>query len=73
MIGPSLYSKSRSTTKDIHLFSWKSGHLNVTFAKGFRTPFADAFVEACAENGIPVPHPDYNGKMQEGAIFSVYN
>jgi choline dehydrogenase len=61
------YFKKSEHNEDIHTdFHGSSGPLNVTFAKGFRTPFADAFVEACAENGIPA-NPDYNGENQEGA------
>jgi choline dehydrogenase len=43
-----------------------NGPLNVTFAQKFRTPMADAFVEACVENGIR-RNPDYNGREQIGA------
>ena len=34
-------------------FHGTNGELNVTFAQQFKTPLADAFVEACAENNIP--------------------
>lgn len=61
------YFKKSESNEDIHNeFHGKSGPLNVTFAKGYKTPFADAFVEACAENGIP-KNPDYNGAEQAGA------
>ena len=43
-----------------------SGELQVGFAKGFKTAFADAFIEACAENGLE-RNDDYNGARQEGA------
>lgn len=43
-----------------------NGLLNVTFQKTFQTPYARAFVEACAACGIP-QNPDYNGAQQEGA------
>jgi choline dehydrogenase len=49
-------------TNDYH---GKGGPLNVTYATGFRTPIADAFVKACVENGIPQNH-DYNGAEQAG-------
>jgi choline dehydrogenase len=53
--------------EDIHTdFHGSTGPLNVTFAKGLTTPFATAFVKACAENGIPA-NPDYNGESQAGA------
>lgn len=42
------------------------GELNVTFAQRYRTPVADAFVAACAEQGIP-SNSDYNGQTQSGA------
>jgi len=74
-IGPSLFQKSRSTTEDIHtaFFIGKLRPLNVTFAKGFRTPFADAILEACARRNSC--HPDYNGEKsrKEASPFSVYN
>jgi choline dehydrogenase len=44
----------------------KNGLLNVTYAKYFQTPFAQAFVDACDEVGIP-KNDDYNGARQEGA------
>ncbi|MBO0951779.1 GMC family oxidoreductase [Fibrella forsythiae] len=42
------------------------GPLNVTYATRFRTPLADAFVEACCQQGIP-ENQDMNGARQEGA------
>ncbi|WP_075348671.1 GMC family oxidoreductase [Algoriphagus marinus] len=61
------YFKKSEHNEDIHNeFHGTSGPLNVTFAKAFKTPFADAFVEACAENGIP-KNSDYNGAEQMGA------
>jgi choline dehydrogenase len=47
-------------------FHNQSGLLNVTHAKAFKTPLADAFVKACIENDIP-ENQDFNGKNQEGA------
>jgi choline dehydrogenase len=44
----------------------KNGLLNVGFQKTFQTPYATAFVEACAACGIP-KNPDYNGADQAGA------
>ncbi|MEN2280852.1 GMC family oxidoreductase N-terminal domain-containing protein [Algoriphagus sp. SE2] len=61
------YFKKSEHNEDIHNeFHGDSGPLNVTFARSFKTPFADAFVEACAEKGIP-KNPDYNGAEQAGA------
>ncbi|MEZ0487978.1 GMC family oxidoreductase [Fibrella aquatica] len=42
------------------------GPMNVTYATRFKTPLADAFVEACKQHGIPENH-DMNGAEQEGA------
>ncbi len=42
------------------------GPLNVTFAKAFKTPVADAFVRACVEQGIAETN-DFNGQEQAGA------
>lgn len=44
----------------------QNGLLNVTHATRFRTPLADAFMEACTQTGIPA-NPDYNGAKQGGA------
>jgi len=61
------YFKKSEHNEDIHSeYHGSRGPLNVTFAKGFKTPFATAFVEACKECGIP-KNQDYNGENQEGA------
>jgi len=44
------------------------GPLNVTYAKVFRTPLADAFVKGCVQNGFKENH-DFNGEEQEGAGY----
>ncbi len=41
------------------------GLLNVTHAQHFRTPFAEAFIQASISKGIPL-NEDYNGERQEG-------
>ena len=41
------------------------GPLNVTFSNRFRTPYAQAFIEAGNALGIPL-NQDYNGEKQEG-------
>ncbi|QDK77127.1 choline dehydrogenase [Spirosoma sp. KCTC 42546] len=41
------------------------GPLNVTFATGFQTPLAGAFVRSCLQMGI-CANSDYNGAKQEG-------
>lgn len=48
------------------------GELNTGFAKSFRTPFAEAFVEACVQSGFE-RNGDYNGEKQEGAGFFQFN
>lgn len=47
-------------------FHGGDGPLNVTRATRFKTPLADAFVEACKLHGIP-ENQDMNGAEQEGA------
>jgi len=50
----------------------KDGELNVTFNKGFITPFSTAFIDACEQVGIP-KNNDYNGAQQKGAGFFQVN
>lgn len=49
-------------------FHGQGGELNVTLAKAYRTPLADAFVEACIAQGLP-KNEDFNGQEQEGAGY----
>jgi choline dehydrogenase len=44
----------------------QSGELNVEFPSRYRSPFAAAFVDACAETGFE-RNDDYNGEKQAGA------
>lgn len=61
------YFKKSENNEQIHNgFHGQGGLLNVTFSKEFKTPLADAFVEACSRLGIP-KNEDYNGARQEGA------
>jgi choline dehydrogenase len=60
------FKKSEHNEQHSDDFHSKTGELNVTYAKEYRTPLADAFVAGCVENGIPAT-PDFNGKQQEGA------
>jgi choline dehydrogenase len=46
-------------------FHGQEGPLSVTLSEQ-PSPFAEAFVEACSQIGIP-NNPDYNGEIQEGA------
>lgn len=52
--------------QDIHnAYHGDRGELQVEYPKGFRTPFGEAFVEACVQNGF-ADNPDFNGARQEG-------
>ena len=61
------YFRKSECNEDIrNEFHGNSGELQVGFAKSFGTPFADAFIKACIENGFE-RNDDYNGARQEGA------
>ena len=61
------YFKKSEFNEQIHnQFHGHEGLLNVSFTKHFKTPYTDAFVNACVENGIAA-NSDYNGAKQEGA------
>ncbi|MBA4849512.1 GMC family oxidoreductase [Emticicia sp. BO119] len=60
------FRKSEHNEQIKNVFHGKNGLLNVTFAKHFKTPFTDAFVQGCVENGFK-ENGDYNGYKQEGA------
>jgi len=61
------YFKRSEHNEDItNEYHGNEGPLNVTFPKYFQTPYAQAFVDACIETGIP-ENNDYNGAKQEGA------
>lgn len=62
------FKKSESNEQITNEFHGIDGELNVTFAKSFKTPFADAFVEACIEQGFE-RNEDYNGATQAGAGY----
>jgi choline dehydrogenase len=59
------FKKSENNEQIHNDFHNQGGLLNVTHAQSFKTPFADAFVKACQENGIAA-NDDYNGASQEG-------
>lgn len=60
------YFKKSEHNEQIHNeYHGQGGPLNVTYATGYRTPVAEAFVKACAEKGIP-ENLDYNGAEQVG-------
>lgn len=59
------FKKSEHNEQINNIFHGKDGLLNVTFAKHYKTPFTDAFVQGCIENGFK-ENKDYNGDKQEG-------
>jgi choline dehydrogenase len=61
------YFKRSEHNEQIHSdYHGQNGELNVTFNQGYRTPVADAFVQACLEKGLS-ENQDYNGAEQTGA------
>jgi choline dehydrogenase len=60
------FKKSEHNEQIQDAFHKQGGELNITYAKVFRTPLAEVFVEACGQSGIPKT-PDFNGATQEGA------
>lgn len=61
------YFKKSESNQDIeNEYHNNSGDLNVEFSKKFKTPYAQAFIDACIEKGI-VQNDDYNGEHQAGA------
>jgi choline dehydrogenase len=60
------FKKSEHNEQISDQYHGQGGELNVTYPKKFRTPFAEAFVEACIETGFS-DNKDLNGASQEGA------
>ncbi len=60
------FMKSEDNADITNEFHGKNGLLHVGYAKYFQTPYAQAFVDACKEAGIPT-NEDYNGAKQHGA------
>ena len=60
------FVKSENNEQINNKYHGKGGELNVTFAKQYKTPLADAFVKGCIEKGIQ-ENKDYNGAEMEGA------
>ncbi len=56
---------NEQTTELDEGFHGSGGELNVTFSKGFKTPYGSAFIEAAKQTGIP-ENQDYNGRSQKG-------
>jgi choline dehydrogenase len=65
------FKKSEHNEQLENQFHSKGGLLNVTQAYWFHTPIAEAFIQACAEKGIPLNN-DVNGERQEGAGWFQY-
>ncbi len=60
------YFKKSEQNEDLKgKYHGNDGELSVAYAKYFQTPFAQAFVDACHETGIP-KNEDCNGAQQEG-------
>lgn len=69
------FCKSEDNAQLNGKYHGKGGPLHVSFSEQFKTPFSQAFLEACAANGIP-PTDDYNGVEQNGAArfqFTIKN
>jgi len=67
------YFKKSEKNEDFNdKYHSQSGELNIAFAKKFKTPFAEAFIDACVENGFE-RNPDYNGAKQKGAGLFQFN
>ena len=60
------FKKSENNEQFSNAYHAQGGFLNITQAKQYKTPLANAFVQACIEKGIP-ENPDFNGAEQEGA------
>lgn len=64
------YFKKSENHEDIHTdYHGKGGELNVTIPSSFDSPYKEAFIKACVEQGISY-NPDYNGKNQEGVSYT---
>ncbi|EGF30086.1 oxidoreductase, GMC family [Oxalobacteraceae bacterium IMCC9480] len=61
------FKKSENNQRGASALRGDSGPLQVAEQQSPR-PVSQAFVDACAENGI-APNPDYNGPVQEGAFL----
>ncbi len=69
------FKKSEHSEHIHNTFHGQNGPMNICHGATYRTPFADAFVQACIQQGIP-ENQDYNGARQEGAFhfqFSIKN
>jgi choline dehydrogenase len=65
------FRKSEHNEQFDNLYHARGGEMNVTQAYWHHTPLGAAFIEACAEAGIP-HNNDVNGERQEGAGWFQY-
>lgn len=65
------FRKSEHNEQFENEYHSRGGLLNVTQAQGYRTPLAEAFLEACVQTGLPF-NVDVNGANQEGAGWFQY-
>lgn len=65
------FRKSEHNEQFTDAYHAQGGPLNVTQAHWYHTPMGEAFIEACAERGIP-RNNDVNGATQEGAGWFQY-
>jgi choline dehydrogenase len=62
------FKKAEHNAQLNNAYHGQGGPLHVTYAQQHRTEVAEAFIKACAQQGIP-SNDDYNGASQEGAGF----
>lgn len=62
-----LFKRSENNEQMHDGFHGQGGELNVTYPR-FDSPLSQMFLNACAQNGIPL-NPDYNGASQEGSFL----
>ncbi len=65
------FKKSEHNEQFENQFHSKDGLMNVTQAYWYHTKMGEAFIQACAEKGIPLNN-DVNGEKQEGAGWFQY-
>lgn len=59
------FLKSEHNEQITDQYHGNEGEVNVTFSNKFKTPYGEAFIEACQQIGIPYTS-DYNGASQTG-------
>ncbi|MCZ8353693.1 MAG: GMC family oxidoreductase N-terminal domain-containing protein [Cyclobacteriaceae bacterium] len=65
------FKKSENNEQYENEFHAKGGPLHVTQAKWYHTKVGESFINACAQNGLPLNH-DVNGASQLGAGWFQY-